>query len=351
MVLIRSAHNPLIRPRDVRPSHADFEVIGAFNAGVTQFDGEILVLLRVAERPAQREIGRLFYPYMTQDGQIIVQSLGLDDPNYDSGDARLIRNRHTGDVILSSISHLRLARSRDGIHFTVAEAPWLRAEPPYENFGIEDARITQIDGTYYVNYSAVSRFGIATALVSTKDFQQIERHGIMFPPANRDVVLFPERIGGHYVCYHRPMPSLVGGLNIWQAVSQDLQHWGGHQIVLEAQPERWEAGRVGGGAPPIRTGHGWLSIYHAADRQDRYCLGAFLTALDTPEQVIARSREPILSPEADYETHGFFPNVVFSCGALLIDGQVRVYYGAADDSIAMAEAPLDAILNTLQPEN
>ncbi|MHB8628145.1 MAG: glycoside hydrolase family 130 protein [Aggregatilineales bacterium] len=350
MGLTRNAHNPLIRPRDVRPSYADFEVIGTFNAGVALFQDEIILLLRVAERPVQREAGQIFYPHMAEDSQISVQSVAQDDPHYDTHDARMIRNRHTDDVVLSSISHLRLARSNDGIHFTIADTPWLRAEPPYETFGVEDARITRIGDTYYVNYSAVSRYGIATALVSTTDFQQIERHGIMLPPANRDVVLFPERIGERYVCYHRPMPGTLGGLNIWQANSPDLQHWGGHRIVLEAQPEGWEAGRVGGGAPPIRTDHGWLSIYHAADRQDRYCLGAFLTPLDEPGRVIARSREPILSPEADYETHGFFPGVVFGCGALVVDGQVRVYYGAADESIALAEAPLDAVLAALRPE-
>ncbi len=346
-MLTRNPHNPLIRPADVRPSHPDFEVIGTFNAGVTQLGAETLLLVRVAERPRQHEAGRIFYPLMTNDGQIGVNSFAADDPRFGTTDPRLIQDRRTGETILSSLSHLRLARSTDGIHFTVADQPWLRAEPPYENFGIEDARITVIDGIYYVNYSAVSRYGIATALVSTRDFVQVERHGLMLPPANRDVVLFPERIDGRYVCYHRPMPSIVGGLNMWMARSPDLQHWGGHQHILEGQSDGWESGRVGGGAPPLCTEKGWLSIYHAADRRDRYCLGAFLTPLDEPGRVIARSHEPILVPEAAYETQGFFPNVVFSCGALVVGDHLRIYYGASDETIALAEIPLAALLERL----
>jgi predicted GH43/DUF377 family glycosyl hydrolase len=200
---------------------------------------------------------------------------------------------------------------------------------------------------YYINYSAVSSLGISTALISTPDFVQINREGIIFPPSNRDVTIFPEQINGLYVAYHRPMPALLGSLNIWSATSPDLIHWGNHQVVVTSQNEGWDAGRVGGGAPPIRTPQGWLSIYHAADPHDRYCLGAYLTPIDEPSRVIGRSKTPILSPEASYETSGFFPNVVFTCGVLLQGDTLKVYYGASDEVMALAEIPVQEVLDTL----
>lgn len=344
-MFIRHPENPLISHDDVKPSRPDFEVIGAFNAGAALYDGEIVLLLRVAERPISSSPDVILCPHLDDAGELIMTAVRRDDPDYDTRDSRLVVNRASGELFLTSISHLRLARSKDGVHFSIAGSPWLQAEPPYESFGIEDARITPIDGKYYVNYTAVSRLGIATGLVSTTDFASIERHGIIFAPSNRDVTLFPEQVAGRYLCYHRPMPGGIGGLNIWIAESPDLIHWGGHRLVLESPPG---GGRIGGGAPPIKTGAGWLSIYHSADANNRYTLGAFLTALDAPGRIIAQSRTPILAPEAPYETNGFFGKVVFTCGAVAEGDRLRVYYGAADDKIALAECSLNDLVASLE---
>ena len=343
MVFTRHPQNPLITSADVKPSRADFEVIGAFNAGVTRYKDEVILLLRVAERPINHDAAWTAYPFMSENGDISVRTIARTNTRYDLSDSRLIIDLQTNQIVLSSISHLRLARSRDGVHFEIDEHPWLAPIPPYENYGVEDARITPIDRIYYINYSTVSSLGIGTGLVSTRDFVNIERLGIIFPPDNRDVTLFPARIDGDYVCYHRPMPGAIGSLNIWLARSTDLRRWGNHQLVLQGSPTSWENGRVGGGAPPILTDRGWLSIYHAADRQQRYCLGFFVTPEENPERIILQSREPILLPEASYETQGFFPNVVFTCGALLDGDKLQIYYGAADESIALAEANLNDI--------
>lgn len=345
----RHPNNPLIRPQDVLPSHPDFEVIGTFNPGVTVFQDETLLLVRVAERPqtGDEAAGVVRVPYLDESAALRVREIGRADPAYDTSDSRFVVHRSTGDLFLTSISHLRLARSRDGVHFEVEAASWLRPELPEEAFGIEDARITQIGDVYYINYTAVSPRGIATGLASTKDFVHIERHGIIFPPANRDVTIFPAQIGGRYVCYHRPMPGMFGGYNVWMAESPDLLHWGKHQVVLTAQAEGWASGRVGGGAPPVWTERGWLSIYHAADKHDRYCLGAFLTPHDDPARVIAHASEPLLTPQSPYEVNGFFGNVVFTCGTVLQGDTLRLYYGAADETIALAEAGLDDVLAAL----
>jgi predicted GH43/DUF377 family glycosyl hydrolase len=99
---------------------------------------------------------------------------------------------------------------------------------------------------------------------------------------------------------------------------------------------------------PFRTERGWLVIYHAANRHDRYVLAALLLDAHDPSKVLARGARPILEPEAEYETTGFFKNVVFSCGALCEDGLVKIYYGAADTCMAYAEIPLQEVLDTLE---
>jgi len=347
MLFTRHPSNPLITPAQVQPSRSDFEIIGTFNAGVTRYHDELLMLVRVAERPVNDDPYRVLCPHLDDGGKLVIARIRRDDPAYITSDPRIVRNNTTGDVLLTSISHMRLAHSADGIHWTVEPRPWMQAEPPYESFGVEDARITAIEGTYYVNYTAVSQHGIATALVRTADFVHLERCGIIFPPSNRDVTFFPQKIGGEYAAYHRPMPGDLGKYNIWFATSPDMTHWGGHRVVLEASGDGWEAGRVGGGAPPVWTERGWLSIYHAADATNRYCLGAFLTPHDQPGRVIGRSKTPILEPSAAYETEGFFNNVVFTCGALVVDTTLYLYYGAADERVALATAPLDAILDML----
>lgn len=348
-MFIRHPENPLISPQGIAPSRPDFEVIGTFNAGATTLNGETLLLVRVAERPPNDDANFVLCPYIDENGAITLHTIRRDDGDYDTHDPRVIQNKRTGEIWLTSISHLRLARSSDGVHFTIESRPWLRGELPYESFGVEDARITIVEGRFYINYTAVSPLGIATALISTSDFASKERHGLIFAPANRDVAIFPEKIGGQYRCYHRPMPGGFGRLSIWIASSPDLLHWGDLRLVLESKPGDWEGGRVGGGAPPIKTDYGWLSIYHAADQQQRYCLGAFLTALDAPERLLAHSHRPIFEPDAPYEAHGFFGQVVFTCGAVAQGDTLRLYYGAADEHTALAEASIAEIVRSLDP--
>jgi beta-1,2-mannobiose phosphorylase / 1,2-beta-oligomannan phosphorylase len=351
MLLTRHPMNPLITPQSVRPSRADYEVIGTFNAGATTFQGETLLLVRVAERPTKTDPNWIFCPYIDANGDLTLREVRRDDPEYDTRDPRFVVHRPTRAVYLTSMSHVRLARSTDGVHFTTADRPWLNTASPFEAFGVEDARITCVDDMYYINYTAVSSHGIATGLVTTKDFDTVERLGIMFPPSNRDVVVFPQKVNGLYVCYHRPMPGEFGQFNMWMATSPDMIHWGNHQLVLAGNADGWDSGRVGGGAPAILTDAGWLSIYHAADKNNRYCLGAFLTSRDDPATVLYRSQTPIFEPEAPYETSGFFGNVVFTCGLTVEGDTLRVYYGASDETIALAEAPIQAIVDHLRAGN
>ena len=345
MKITRCESNPLVTPADVKPSRDDFEVLCAFNAGVARFGDETLMLIRTAERPIQEE-GWVSVPALdVETGEIRAHRIAKDDPDADFADPRVVYHKH--GFYLSSISHIRIARSTDGLHFSVDDEPAIGPQTCYETFGIEDPRVTHIDGKYYIDYASVSEHGVSTSLAVTEDFVSFERMGVMFCPSNRDVVIFPEKINGRYAAYHRPAPLDIGTLNMWLAWSPDLIHWGGHENVIGPRPGLWDSHRVGAGAPPLKTERGWLSIYHGATPDDWYHLGALLADLDEPGKIIARSEEALLSPEAEYELHGFYGHVVFTCGTTLDGDRLRIYYGAADTVMAAAEVSLSELLDDL----
>jgi predicted GH43/DUF377 family glycosyl hydrolase len=345
MPIFRSPDNPIITPQDVKPSRPDFEVVGAFNAGVARLGDEVVLLLRVAERPLNPDLEVYLAPiYDPGRKQVVVKRFAKDNPELDFSDPRSIQTAR--GAYLTSLSHLRLARSRDDTHFAIDETPALFPENPYEAYGIEDARITLIGDSYYVNYSAVSDLGIVVYLASTANFRSFRRLGAIFPPDNKDVTIFPEKIAGKYYALHRPS-SGFGRPEIWIAESPDLLCWGNHRHLMGLREVSWDDRRIGAGAVPFRVEAGWLEIYHGADRLNRYCLGAVLLKADEPWKIIARGERPILEPEAPYEASGFFGGVVFTCGALVEDNTVKIYYGAADTSIAYAEIPVEDILKSL----
>lgn len=351
MAARRAPENPILTPAMVRPSRTDLEVVGVFNPGVIRHEKDVLLLLRVAEAPLRRSEGEVAAPtFDASTGRLEVRRWAGATPGLDVSDPRTVVL--DGRTWLTSISHLRVARSSDGIHFEVEPAPALSPATELESFGIEDPRITLLDGTYWINYTAVSPHGISTALASTRDFRTFERHGVVCPPPNRDVTIFPERIGGRYAALHRPMPEAPGEPAIWIAWSPDLMAWGAHAPVAGARRDGWDNLKVGGGAVPFRVRAGaqdaWLAIYHGVSRSPlEYSLGALLLDARDPARVLARSRDPILKPEAAYEREGFFGGVVFTCGLLAEGDTVRVYYGAADGVTAVADLSLSEILGGL----
>jgi len=340
----RHPANPLITPKDVPPSRPDFEVICVFNAAATKYKDETILLLRVAERAkGDEKTVRVPVLKFVTDGpsQIDVIEIDRQNPAFDFHDPRAIYA--PDQILLTSISHLQVARSRDGVNFTLDPKPAIFPDRHSEMFGIEDPRITYIDGRYHITYKSVSPTGICTSLAVTDDFLHFEKKGIIFCPENLDVCIFPEKINDRYVALHRPVTHFLGGLNMWMAYSNDMLGWGDHSFLMGIQPDTWESGRIGGGAVPIRTEHGWLEIYHGATPDDRYCLGAVLFDLDDPRKIVARAMEPILEPTADYERQGFVSNVVFTCGAVEDGDTLRIYYGAADTFMARADVSISEL--------
>ncbi len=347
MSIERHADNLIIAAGDVRPSMDGYEVIGVFNAGVSRLGDEAVLLLRIAEKPINADPDCVFVPvYDPKDEQTNIIRFQKNDPEIDFADPRLVVTKK--GTYLTSISHLRLARSSDGIQFTIDDVPFMAAKENYETFGLEDPRITIIDGTFNITYVAVSDQGVATALASTIDFQKVTRHGIIFCPDNKDVVLFPEKVNSQYHALHRPSSPLFETQNLWIASSPDLVNWGNHICLCSTREGFWDEMKIGAGAPPFKTDKGFVEIYHGADRDNRYCLGALLLDLDDPSKIIARSELPLFEPEADYETKGFFGNVVFTCGLLYEERILKIYYGAADTAIACVTMSIDDVFRNLR---
>ncbi|MBW2584650.1 MAG: glycosidase [Deltaproteobacteria bacterium] len=309
----RCQKNPIIRPADVRPSAEGYQVVGAFNPGATLFNNEVILLLRVAESCVQEQ-GKIRIPvYRFSEGRGIpeIKEFDAHDPDVSLKDTRGVFYR--GKDYLSSISHLRLARSVDGINFTVDPTPFIYPCSPVEAYGTEDARIVSIDGTFYINYTIVSTDSWCTALASTNDFKKLKKLGIIFHPAE----------------------------------SPDLLHWGNHKCIARPRHTAYESMKIGSGSAPIKTDEGWLCIYHAKGDNSRYSLFGMVLDLEQPWKVVKRSTMPLFEPELEYETTGFFGNVVFTNGIVIKDGQLFMYYGSSDETTCLAVSSVEQILCSL----
>ena len=273
----RFGSNPILAPADLAPSAPGMRIECLLNTGVFRFSGKTWLLVRVAERPEQNP-GITSLPIVGETGQIEILEFNNDDPKLDRDDPRVIR--YDGREYLTTMSHLRLVSSTDGIHFE-AEPDYglLSGSGPLESYGIEDCRVAQIGDTYYLTYTQVSQHGVGVGLRTTQDWHTITEHGMMLPPHNKDCAIFDEVIGDKYYVLHRPSSPNLGGNYIWLAESPDLVHWGNHHCLVHSRPGMWDSARVGAGAAPIRTSEGWLEIYHGANHGHRYCLGAMLLHL------------------------------------------------------------------------
>jgi predicted GH43/DUF377 family glycosyl hydrolase len=342
----RLGKNPVLRPQHVSPSRPAMKIECLLNPGVFQFEGKIWMLVRVAERPEQRE-GRISFPMYNERGEIEVLTFDKSDPDLDFTDPRVIQ--YKGRDYLTTLSHLRLMCSYDGENFYEPEGyKPIFGESNLEAYGIEDCRVVKIDGVFLLTYTMVSHQGVGVGLIKTRDWKQFERCGMIFPPHNKDCAIFSETINGKYFALHRPSSPQLGGNYIWLAESPDTIHWGKHRCIATTRNGRWDSGRIGAGAAPIKTEQGWLEIYHGADKNNRYCLGALLLDLHDPSIVLARSDDPIMAPIAAYEQVGFFGNVIFTNGHIVEGDTLRIYYGASDEVICGATFSIKEILNSLK---
>jgi predicted GH43/DUF377 family glycosyl hydrolase len=351
MLLTRQFEQLLLSPADLRPLCDEFEVVGVFNPGAIVAEGEVILLVRVAERPRERRPGYWALPRWSPGTGPVID--WMPDDAIEAIDPRVVKRKADGLVRLTFISHLRVVRCGDGRSVDEVTETRFLPESELEEFGVEDPRITAIDGRYFFTYVAVSRHGAGTALASTSDFRRFERHGMIFCPENKDVVLFPERIDGHYVALHRPNAATpFCRPEMWIARSPDLIHWGQHEC-LHGGGSEWETGRVGAGTPPVRVAGGWLEIYHGNRRPTRpgevgmYSTGALLLDANDPARMLRRTATSIFEPSAEFERSGFVPDVVFPTGIAEAGDSLLLYYGAADCCTAVVGFSRSDVLGAL----
>ncbi|MCD6430906.1 MAG: glycoside hydrolase family 130 protein [Deltaproteobacteria bacterium] len=261
--------------------------------------------------------------------------------------------KHDGRYIMLFRSHRRngrsiigLAESDDGFSFTVRPEPFLTPSTKgvfgeYEEFGVEDLRISALEGEYLLTYSAYSRHGVRIACARTRDFKQVERIALISQPDMRNVVIFPQKINGRYARLDRPH-SEISPWSIHISYSPDLVHWGDSKVVMKPVTYHWDQLKIGPGATPFMTDAGWLHIYHGVFETMAgavYRLGVALHDRDDPSRIIGVADQWILQPEDPWETTGYVPNVVFTCGAVPEDdGTVKIYWGGADTVMCAGSA-------------
>ena len=257
---------------------------------------------------------------------------------------------------LRGFSHLTVARSKDGFtNWRIEKMPALRPEieEKEEQWGIEDPRVVWLADfqEYAVTYVSFSQGGPVVSVAMTKDFKTFRRVGCLMPPEDKDASLFPRKIKGRYVLIHRPI--IRGQAHIWISFSPDLKYWGDHNVLIPVRPGWWDNHRVGLGPPPIETEEGWLVFYHGVRMTasgSLYRVGMALLDLDDPRRIIYRSDDWVLGPREVYEYMGDVPGVTFPTGVIAdkTTGEIRLYYGAADKSVAVATANLEQLLEHLK---
>ena len=321
--LIRFHANPIIEPKETNT----WEAMATFNAAAVALEDRIYLLYR-----AQGHDGHSVLGYATSTDGIHIDER-LDYPVYDP--SQITGTPKTQDR--KFIRHSYMSGGGTG--------------------GCEDPRLTRIDNTLYLTYTAFNGMqppGVALTSISIKDFlakrfdrwkkpRLISRFGHI----QKNWVIFPEKIGGKVTILHNVSPRIM---------IEPVDEIDASTLVIDSCPprqadnaHRWDNIVRGAGAPPLRTEHGWLVLYHAMDTHDpnKYKVGAMLLDLQNPEIILARSPAPVLEPEEHYENEGYKWGVVFVCGAVIRNGTLFVYYGASDKTLAVATASLPNFLNDL----
>ncbi len=248
------------------------------------------------------------------------------------------------------ISRIGYASSADGYVFDErSPVPVFEPKNGAENYGCEDPRLTVIDDQMVMAYTALTEvdhdqlYQISLTTISVDDFlsKRWNWNERLLPfkgVRNKDGVVFPQRIDGKYIMLHRLEPDMC------VAYSDDLKRWYDIRAFMRPRTKSWDCWKIGAAGVPIELNEGWLVIYHGVSFEKVYSLGVILLDKDNPESILYRSETPILTPVTDYERFGKVPNVVFSCGSVLIDDEVFVYYGGADSVICLAVYELNELL-------
>jgi predicted GH43/DUF377 family glycosyl hydrolase len=372
----------LIKPEDLKPSSSDFEIIGTFNPGAVRLaNGDIILYVRIWEKLIKTEDDDYFYsPRMVGNEKYklvidkfkkkLVENNSDFDIQFKDGTKRLTFISHLKKVILDKTGFKIKSIDKNPSFFGLK---W------DGELGIEDPRITKINDLYVMTYVGLSRNeNVSTNYAVSNDCIKWFRKGVIFDEQNKDVVMFPEIINNEYVALERPEGSFeFSHPHMWMAFSKDLESWGRQRPLIISKKEDWDFGKVGAGAPPIRTEKGWLLIYHAiltakkkrimediikkmdisecisgiiTNKDTLYCAGAILFDLKDPKKIIAKSKVPILFPIKKHEIANFGDlRVIFPTGLILDENKedVLIFSGAGDRVTTVKKIGLDNIFKKL----
>lgn len=309
----RYENNPILEAKDV-----PYEATLIFNAGVVKYQGRYVMVFRND------------YNY-TKKGPF-----GFEGTN------------------------LGFATSEDGKTWTVKDTPCFALEDE-EIIRAYDPRLTVIDDVCHMCFAVDTKHGIRGGIATTTDFETFDiKH--MTTPDNRNMVLFPEKINGKYIRLERPFTVYSRGgkdrFDMWISKSKDLVYWGESELLLAVEDVPFANDKIGPAAPPIKTDKGWLTTFHSVDIDEnrgkngweetwkkRYMAGIMLLDLEDPTIILGMSEVPLLKPEALYEKDGFRNDVIFPGGMILEEnGEVKIYYGAADTVECLATAHVDDLI-------
>lgn len=314
----RYPHNPILSSKDV-----PYRSLLVFNAGVTKYRGKYIMVFR--------------------------------------NDYGLLREKRIEGTCIG------LALSDNGTDWEVQPKPCFTLDGK-DIIQVYDPRLTVIEGKCYMCFTMLTTYGRRGCVSVTEDFEDFQILS-MTVPDNNNLVLFSEKVNGLYVRLERPFLTYAGKkdrFDIWMSDSPDLRYWGNSQLLLRAEDVPFANNKIGPGAPPVKTGQGWLAVFHSVDTdpqrgkdgweetwKNRYCAGIMLLDLEDPTKIIGFYKEPLLAPEAEYEVAGGYRNkVIFPTSMILEEsGEVKIYYGAADAVVCLATAHADDLLNlcTVKP--
>lgn len=302
-----------------------------FNAGVIKYRGEYVMVFR-------NDYGTDQTAYETENRKFAGTSVGV-------------------------------ARSKNGIDGWVFDpVPLMDSNDPAkdpEMRRLYDPRVIEIEGKLYLCLAMDTRHGIRGCIAELSEDLRSYKIISASVPENRNMVLFPEKIGGEFVRLERPMPVYSRGrdrFDIWLSRSPDMVYWGRSELVLGVEDVPFANDKIGPTASPIKTERGWLTLIHAVDKDEsrgkngwekswkkRYTAGLMLLDLNDPAKVLSVYNEPLIAPDLPVETdEGFRQNVIFPCGMLLEDsGEVKIYYGASDTCVCLATADVNDLLALL----
>lgn len=314
-IVIRNTNNPVLTS-----SMVPYNSTLVFNAGVVKYQGKYVMVFR-------------------------------NDYDYVGG------TRFNG-------TNIGLATSLDGIKWQVENKPIFSMKTE-EISRAYDPRLVLIENELYMCFAIDTKHGIRGGIAKTKDLHHFEVLSLTLPD-NRNLVLFPEKVNGMYVRLERPFTVYSRGgkdrFDIWISTSPDLKFWGESKLLMGVEDVPFANDKIGPAAPPIKTNKGWIMLFHSVDIDEnrgkngwedtwkkRYCGGVALLDLEDPSKVIGIYDSPLLVPETVYEVEeGFRTNVIFPTSLILEnDGELKIYYGAADTVVALATCKLEDVLALL----